>query len=167
MGNARSEVSRRIARWFVFSLCISIAPLVLRYLGLKIFGVYAGLDQVLGDGGLLLIATAVCADTFGETFSIKNSERASVFMIMLAGGSFLTSIVSSMLWATFALSIQIKINTAINVQTLMWLSIVISIIAVVLGLLTRIKLADHAAKSDEGRATTPPQGAAPPQKAAS
>jgi hypothetical protein len=87
----------KLTRWFIFSVLISLVPLITSYLGLLLDSRAATLQTVTGRGELLLITTTLAAAAIGELIP---SGRDRGTQKLLAGGSCIVIVLlSSLLFA--------------------------------------------------------------------
>jgi hypothetical protein len=91
-----SEMASKLLRWLVFGVIISLLPIAVSFLEFVAKDKTPTMRQVMGDGGLLLIISAVCAGSLGEI--IGSGQRALAAKIS-AGGAVVVLIISSLLFA--------------------------------------------------------------------
>ena len=60
------EVAKKFLRWFFFGVLVSLVPLICSYLNLLMKHKATNFESIIGDGGLLLIVSAICAGALGE-----------------------------------------------------------------------------------------------------
>jgi hypothetical protein len=92
-----SEMASKLLRWLVFGVIISLLPIAVSFLEFVAKDKTPTMRQVMGDGGLLLIISAVCAGSLGEI--IGSGQRALAAKIISAGGAVVVLIISSLLFA--------------------------------------------------------------------
>ncbi len=76
-------MSEKLTRWCIFSVAISLLPLVTAWLGLLTGGHSATLSDILKNGALLLITAAISGVAIGE---VVGSGGAHIRLKLLAGG---------------------------------------------------------------------------------
>jgi hypothetical protein len=91
------EVATKLLRWLIFGVIVALLPLVVSYLEFIAKKKTPSLEQIIGDGGLLLIISAACAGSFGEI--IGSGPRAILAKIISSGGTIIILIMSSLLFA--------------------------------------------------------------------
>lgn len=93
-----ANVANKLVRWFIFGVVVAIVPLAYSYLDLVLKKKAPTLTSIIGDGGLLLIISAICAGALGEL--IGSGSGATVFKIISSGGTIVTLLLSSFLFAS-------------------------------------------------------------------
>ena len=90
----------RVGKWFVFSVCIALMPIIFSFIVLSIQRNNVSLASLLGRGELLILASALCAAALGD---LLMSKKAKPWARLICGGSTLLSLVmSSLLFAAIA-----------------------------------------------------------------
>ena len=93
-----ANAANKLVRWFIFGVVIAIVPLAYSYLDLVMKRKTPTLTSIIGDGGLLLIISAICAGALGEL--IGSGRGATVFKIISSGGTVVILLLSSLLFAS-------------------------------------------------------------------
>lgn len=93
--NARKE---RLVRWFMFSVLVSLVPLALTYLNLRLDGIEVRLEMLLARGELLLISTTLGAAALGELF--PGGRENAMEKLLASGASVLMIVLSSVCFAS-------------------------------------------------------------------
>ena len=70
-----NEVINKFVRWLFFGVLASLVPLLCSYLNLVMKHKPTPFDAIMGDGGLLLIISAICAGALGEVIRLKLVRR--------------------------------------------------------------------------------------------
>lgn len=98
------ELAARMARWIIFTVILSLAPLLIDYLAAvgRAHGTLLQISEVYAKGELCLIATALAGVATGEMFGL--SERAKTAKIVLGGLCLLLAI------GSIALYVMMKSN---------------------------------------------------------
>lgn len=124
--------AERIARWFMFSVLVSLMPLLISYMANKLDRIPAAAMAATADGGLLLICTTLAAGALGELIPGERSDGvkklfvggACVFIVMF--GSLYYSAVKSRSnadpTATFAASMGVLAGTLLTGAGCVYLS---------------------------------------------
>jgi hypothetical protein len=90
------KIFEKAARWLIFSVTISLVPLIFTAISLASRGNSFDLIDIIGNGELLLISTALCAASVGELFGTSPKYRTlkivlggiAVVLLMLAALNF-------------------------------------------------------------------------------
>ena len=92
-----NEVINKFVRWLFFGVLASLVPLLCSYLNLVMKHKPTPFDAIMGDGGLLLIISAICAGALGEV--IGSGTNAAIFKIISAGCVVLVLLISALEFA--------------------------------------------------------------------
>ncbi|MDM8560771.1 hypothetical protein [Candidatus Parabeggiatoa sp. HSG14] len=76
---------RKLIRWFIFSIIITLLPIILSALSLETMGKLDSLSQLIAHGELLLIATAISAAAVGELFI--SSSKLKILKVIVGGAT--------------------------------------------------------------------------------
>ena len=76
------KIRYKLARWFGFTVLISLAPLFAAYLGLSAYSRYRGIISLAEHGELLLIACVVGSSAVGELIPPKTKKRVGAKIIV-------------------------------------------------------------------------------------
>ncbi|HEX8391926.1 MAG TPA: hypothetical protein VF665_06140 [Longimicrobium sp.] len=87
----------RIVRWFLFSVLVSLMPLLISYAAMRLENIQAPGIRVTADGGLLLICTTVAAGALGEL--IPSGRGRALEKITAAGGCILVVMFGTLYYA--------------------------------------------------------------------
>jgi hypothetical protein len=75
-------IRHKLARWFGFTVLISLAPLFAAYLGLKTYSRYHGIISLSEHGELLLIACVIGSSAVGELVPPKTKKRTGAKILV-------------------------------------------------------------------------------------
>lgn len=76
------KIRHKLARWFGFTVLISLAPLFAAYLGLSAYSRYHGIISLSEHGELLLIACVVGSSAVGELIPLKTKKRLAAKILV-------------------------------------------------------------------------------------
>lgn len=93
----------KLARWFGFTVLISLTPLLVTGLGLRALSRPFGLKSIAGHGELLLISAAIGAAAIGELVPFK-TKRWSAQKILVIAFTLVLVLISSMYFALIMVS---------------------------------------------------------------
>ena len=85
----------KLTRWFIFSVLVSLVPLAISWLGMRLDRKPATLQVITARGELLLISTTIAAAAVGEVIA-GGQDRAT--QKLLAGGSCMLAVLLSSLF---------------------------------------------------------------------
>jgi hypothetical protein len=91
-------IANKMMRWLIFGVVVALVPIGYSYLNLILKDKSPTLAGVIGDGGLLLIISAICAGALGEV--IGSGADWAFFKIISSGGAIITLLLSSLLFAS-------------------------------------------------------------------
>jgi len=86
----------KLLRWFIFSVAVAMIPLALTYFVLEIERQNPTLEDVLSNGELLLISTAIAAAAIGEV--IGTTPKRAVLKILATGVCTITAMLGSVFY---------------------------------------------------------------------
>ena len=111
----------KVLRWGLFSVFVSLLPLLYSYANLHIRSQPASWAKVLGGGELLIIVWVLCAGAVGELFGSSANFKAS--KIAAGGLTLLVLIFSALLFASVAEAkvSNIKLDDTSLVAMSLWL----------------------------------------------
>jgi hypothetical protein len=89
--------SEKLVRWFIFSVMVALAPLVISYLGLRLDRQQPRLYMLTMRGEVLLISTTIASAAVGEI--IASGRDNALLKLMAGGSSVLLVLYSSLLFA--------------------------------------------------------------------
>ena len=103
-GAENQELAARMSRWVMFTVILSVAPLMIDYLAAvgRAHGHFPDIDEIYSRGELCLTTTALAGVAAGEIFGL--SERAKTAKIILGGLCLISSI------GAIALYVMMKSN---------------------------------------------------------
>lgn len=87
----------KLARWFFFSVIVSLIPLLFAYIHVVNDGHTATLPSILVHGELLLISVALAADAVGDLIGAPRNRP--VLMIFAGAGCIITIMFASLYFA--------------------------------------------------------------------
>lgn len=90
------DVWSKLARWSIFTVVLSLFPIILDYVLKAAVRSDTPLNEVIAKGELSLICTALSGVAVGELLGI--SEKAKLFKICLGGVCFLNAVFSICLY---------------------------------------------------------------------
>ena len=96
------KIRHKLARWFGFTVLISLAPLFAAYLGLSAYSRYHGIISLAEHGELLLIACVLAASAVGEFVPPKTKKRLGA-KILIGGITFTLVVISSIYFGLLSL----------------------------------------------------------------
>lgn len=109
--------SEKLVRWFIFSVMVALAPLVISYLGLRLDGQEPRFYMLTMRGEVLLISTTIASAAVGEIIA---SGREKAIQKLVSGGSCVLFVLhSSLLFAA------IQARQAADPQSLLAASLVL------------------------------------------
>jgi hypothetical protein len=91
-------LKERLVRWFMFSVLVSLVPLVSSYFNLWLDKRQAPMEVLVARGELLLICTTLGAAAIGELF--PGSRDNAVEKLLSGGASILLILVSTVFFAS-------------------------------------------------------------------
>lgn len=90
------EVCSKLARWAIFTVALSLVPLILDFISKSSNGSSHYVSEVIARGELSLICTALSGVALGELIGL--SEKAKIAKILLGGTCFLSAVLSICLY---------------------------------------------------------------------
>ena len=76
----------RFLKWFLFTLVVSLAPIIVSAVALKLVRETASLERLLGNGELLMISCALAATAIGELIASKaRLPHGKLILVWLCG----------------------------------------------------------------------------------
>lgn len=119
-------IATKLIRWFVFGVLVALVPIVVSYLDLVVKSQAVKFDNLIGDGGLLLIISAICAGAIGEL--IGSGRSALFFKIVSTGVTVIILLISSFMFASI---FEGRANLSVDVHAVADLSFWIFIIGMI------------------------------------
>jgi hypothetical protein len=89
----------KLAKWLIFSVLLSLVPLLANYGLYRITENAIDLELLLSHGELFLIAAALTGTALGEIIASRKKRQHGNWRLCSAGGSLLIVILASMLFA--------------------------------------------------------------------
>ncbi len=114
-------MQKKLILWSVYTVLISIAPLVVSFLIRLTRGESTALSDIIGNGELLLITVAILGAAIGEL--LAGNHRYPEFELISGGICILTLLISSLYFADIsgANAVESRINTFIVEKISYWL----------------------------------------------
>ena len=116
----------RITRWLIFSVLVSLLPVIFSALVLLTGQGISSITVLLSGGELLLISSAICAGAIGEIVTSTNRNKIGR---VLAGGGSVIILASSSFWFAHIVS-----SESVNGDVVAWGSIYIFGLTVLTGM---------------------------------
>ena len=126
-----SFFSEKIVKWGFFSVAMALIPLVASALNQGSSGANPSINEIVGKGELLLIASALCARSCGELFG--SGKASSRFKIAVGASSLFILVLSAMQFSHVATSLRAK--ASLNIDRVTSDSLTLYACAVVTGLM--------------------------------
>jgi hypothetical protein len=123
--------TEKIVKWAFFSVLMALIPLIASWLNTGTSGKSATLTQTIGEGQLLLIASALCARSCGELFG--SGKTSSRFKIAVGASTLCILLLSAMQFSNIAASI--RNSAALNTDAIVNNSLTLYVCAVVSGMM--------------------------------
>ncbi|MEM6635548.1 MAG: hypothetical protein AAF667_06615 [Pseudomonadota bacterium] len=94
------KIFEKLSRWLIFSVAISLVPLIFAAISLASRGSSVELIAVIGNGELLIISTSMCAAAVGELFGA--GQKYKYVQVILGGLAVLLLMLSALNFADIA-----------------------------------------------------------------